>query len=35
MNIHEQVENLLANLGVEMEHPEQGPRAEDFGRLGA
>jgi hypothetical protein len=26
MNIHEQVENLLANLGVEMEHPEQGPR---------
>ena len=30
MNIHEQVENLLANLGVEMEHPEQGPR-EDSG----
>ena len=29
MNIHEQVENLLANLGVEMEHPEQGPHAED------
>jgi hypothetical protein len=29
MNIHEQVENLLANLGVEMEHPEQGPRSED------
>ena len=29
MNIHEQVENLLANLGVEMEHPEQGPRGED------
>lgn len=29
MNIHEQVENLLANLGVEMEHPEQGPHTED------
>ena len=29
MNIHEQVENLLAHLGVEMEHPEQEPRAED------
>ncbi len=29
MNIHEQVERLLANLGVEMEHPEQGPRGED------
>ena len=29
MNIHEQVENLLANLGVEMEHSEQGPHAED------
>jgi hypothetical protein len=26
MNIHEQVEHLLADLGVEMEHPEQGPR---------
>ena len=30
MNIHEQVEHLLANLGVEMEHAEQGPR-EDGG----
>lgn len=29
MNIHEQVESLLANLGVEMEHAEQGPHAED------
>jgi hypothetical protein len=29
MNIHEQVESLLANLGVEMEHSEQGPHAED------
>ncbi len=29
MNIHEQVEHLLANLGVEMDHAEQGPRAED------
>src|ERR1700680_99070 len=29
MNIHEQVENLLAHLGVEMEHPEQEPRPED------
>jgi hypothetical protein len=29
MNIHEQVENLLAHLGVEMEHPEQEPRSED------
>ena len=30
MNIHEQVEHLLANLGVEMERPEQVPR-EDGG----
>jgi len=29
MNIHEQVEHLLANLGVEMEHSQHGAHAED------
>jgi hypothetical protein len=29
MNIHEQVEHLLANLGVEMDHAEEGRGAED------
>ncbi|GAC1568839.1 MAG: hypothetical protein NVS3B14_19930 [Ktedonobacteraceae bacterium] len=29
MNIHEQVEHLLANLGVEMEHSQHGPFGED------
>ena len=29
MNINEQIEHLLANLGVEMEHPEHDEHAED------
>ena len=29
MNINEQIEHLLANLGVEMEHPEHDQHAED------